>query len=134
MDSRGFDVRLPPIPTSPGAARRYVENALSGSLDQDRMELVRLVVSELVANSVRHARLAPTDAVEVIGSIDPRTLHIEVRDLGPGFEPERVRLSEADTGWGLHILDQLADRWGTTNTESSTVWFEMDLPATGDAG
>jgi anti-sigma regulatory factor (Ser/Thr protein kinase) len=131
MDSRGFEVRLPPVPVSAGAARRYVEDALRGWLDRDRMEQVRVAVSELVANCVRHARLGPADAVEVVGSIDPRTLRIEVRDVGPGFEPHLERLGDADTGWGLYILDQLADRWGTAPARPSAVWFEMDLNAAG---
>jgi hypothetical protein len=53
---------------------------------------------------------------------------MEVKDDGPGFEPYRHRLGAEDTGWGLHILDQLVDRWGTT-ADTGGVWVEMDVRA-----
>jgi anti-sigma regulatory factor (Ser/Thr protein kinase) len=132
MDSRQFEVRLPPGPASPAAARRSVEDALGSSIGQPRLDDVRILISELVSNCVRHAELGPGDAVAVTGSVGPTVLRMEVADGGPGFEPDLPHLGDPDTGWGLYILDQLADRWGTTRDEASTVWFEMDLDAAGD--
>jgi nitrogen fixation/metabolism regulation signal transduction histidine kinase len=50
---------------------------------------------------------------------------VEVIDEGSGFvAKERERDQEG--GWGLPLVEELADRWGTF--EGSThVWFELDL-------
>ena len=29
-------------------------------------------------------------------------------------------------GWGLYLVDQLADRWGVARDHLNRVWFEMD--------
>jgi serine/threonine-protein kinase RsbW len=129
MDSRQFEVRLPAVPASPAAARDSIEESLRLTLTPTRLEQIRIVISELVTNAIRHAQMSPTDTIEVLGSIDPTALRVEVLDRGPGFEPRRNELGDPDTGWGLYILDHLADRWGTTPNDPSSVWFEMDLDA-----
>jgi anti-sigma regulatory factor (Ser/Thr protein kinase) len=89
---------------------------------------VRLLVTELVANSVRHAGLRPGDEVALRLELDDVRLRVEVRDPGRGFDPVAVRREpDAEGGRGLLILDAIAHRWGTTTTPGSTVWFEIDL-------
>ena len=51
-------------------------------------------------------------------------LRIEVTDPGPGFEPGGHG-PRADGGYGLHLLDRLAARWGVAGTEPVTVWVEL---------
>jgi hypothetical protein len=31
-----------------------------------------------------------------------------------------------ENGWGLYLVDRLADRWGVTSDVGTTVWFELD--------
>ena len=131
MGSREFEVRLPAVPASPAAARAAVERSLNTVLSPGKLDEARIAVSELVSNAVRHANLAPEDSIELRGSLDPGVLRVEVRDGGPGFEPAVRRVDQPDSGWGLHILDQLADRWGTSRDDSTGVWFEMDLDLPG---
>jgi anti-sigma regulatory factor (Ser/Thr protein kinase) len=52
---------------------------------------------------------------------------VEVADDGPGFEP-RPQTPDQDSrsGWGLYLVDQLADRWGVTRSEAGGAWFEID--------
>jgi serine/threonine-protein kinase RsbW len=122
-----IDLRLPLVPGSVPIARRSIEQALEPTLDRNELSDIQLIVSELVSNSVRHAQRGPEHEVVVHGSVESGTLRIEVKDEGRGFEPDLQRLGADDTGWGLHILDQLVDRWGTTRDPAS-VWIEMDLP------
>ena len=53
-----------------------------------------------------------------------RALRIEVTDPGPGFEPGGHG-PRADGGYGLHLLDRLAARWGVAGAEPVTVWVEL---------
>jgi anti-sigma regulatory factor (Ser/Thr protein kinase) len=51
------------------------------------MEDVRLLVSELVTNSVRHAGTPASDHVQLEVAFDDETLRVQVADSGTGFEP-----------------------------------------------
>ena len=53
-------------------------------------------------------------------------MRVEVADRGPGFDP-RLADDRAGSGWGLYLVDQLADRLGVSRTDGTTVWFEIDL-------
>jgi anti-sigma regulatory factor (Ser/Thr protein kinase) len=84
-----------------------------------------LLLSEVVTNSVRHAGLGDDDAIEVVLEHSD-VLRVEVRDAGGGFEvtdpePDPARPS----GWGLYLVEQLADRWGVDQGPPTTVWFEL---------
>lgn len=120
-------IQLPQAPTAPALARRVIDR-----LERLRPEVAvnaRLLVSELVANAVRHVRRdGPINLhVEVRG----RSLHIEVVDPGGGFEPKpRTDSSPLGSGWGLHLVDQLSDRWGVDGESSTRVWFEIDRATT----
>ena len=131
MGSGQIDLRLPLEPSSVATARRSVAHILGASLGQTKLEDVQLIVSELVGNSIRHAGQGPDEEVHVLGLLEPRILRLEVKDHGPGFDPDMEHLGDSDTGWGLHILDQLAARWGTTDDRSG-VWVEMDLDPSRD--
>jgi anti-sigma regulatory factor (Ser/Thr protein kinase) len=93
--------------------------------DEPVQENMRLVVTELVTNSVRHAR--ETD-VRLMVSTAPHTVRIEVADSGPGFTPGKRRERATDEGgWGLYLVERLADRWGVMSVNGATrVWCELD--------
>jgi anti-sigma regulatory factor (Ser/Thr protein kinase) len=115
-------------PQAPAQARSWLDGlAELRSLGQVAFDM-RLLVTELVANSVRHAGVRPGDEVAVRLELDDLRLHVEVRDPGRGFDPVTDRREpDAGGGRGLLILDAIAHRWGTTSTPGSTVWFEIDL-------
>jgi anti-sigma regulatory factor (Ser/Thr protein kinase) len=86
---------------------------------------VRLLVSELVTNSVQHAQVAAEDSIVLVVAITDATVRVEVRDDGPGFKPPAAPPPEdADAGWGLFLVGQLADSWGVSEEEKG-VWFEI---------
>jgi anti-sigma regulatory factor (Ser/Thr protein kinase) len=88
---------------------------------------VRLLVSELVTNSVRHSQAGAADPIELRVAVFADRLRVEVSDHGAGFQ-RRVRAPErgSGSGWGLYLVDQLADRWGVSRDEATHVWFEID--------
>ncbi|MET0512300.1 MAG: ATP-binding protein [Thermoleophilaceae bacterium] len=115
-------------PEAPRAARRAVE-FLAGYLDDDLLETSRLVVTELVTNSLRHASLTQDQRIELSVSLRRECLRIEVTDDGPGFVPHTPELGpEQRSGWGLWLVDQLSDRW-EVDRPHSTIWCELDRRA-----
>ena len=105
-------------------ARRAL-GRLRSELDDPTLESLRLLVTELISNAVRHAG-APT--VDLIVLVSRPAVRVEVADRGPGFEPEqRRRNQDPEGGWGLFLVERLADRWGVAHEDMSTrVWFELE--------
>ncbi|MEA2254558.1 MAG: serine/threonine-protein kinase RsbW [Solirubrobacteraceae bacterium] len=83
---------------------------------------VKLIVSELVTNSVEHGRLGPEDHIEIRAHLhDGGSLRVEVLDDGPG-PPALTR-----SGLGWRVIERVADRWGVERKGAhACVWFELD--------
>jgi anti-sigma regulatory factor (Ser/Thr protein kinase) len=126
-----IDLRLRADANSPAQARRSLE-ALRPGVNDLLVDDAVLLVSEIVSNSVRHASLDETDAIEVRVRGSRSKLRVDVMDPGPGFDPERIRPAEHDGGWGLRLLDQLATRWGVERNDTTRVWFELTSPVSQD--
>ena len=94
------------------------------------MRDVRLLVSELVTNAVRHANLASGDVIGLVIEVAEQKLRVEVHDAGGGFIPSTPAPDPArPSGWGLYLVAELADRWGVDSNERTLVWFELDRRA-----
>jgi anti-sigma regulatory factor (Ser/Thr protein kinase) len=88
-----------------------------------------LALTEVVTNSVKHARLRPSQLIDVEFALLSSLLRIEVTDDGVGFHqpaPHPDRGSAGGGGWGMWLIDQLADRWGVDFSHSTLVWLEFD--------
>jgi anti-sigma regulatory factor (Ser/Thr protein kinase) len=118
-------LHFPGGPDAPARAR-YALLALNGTLAEVR-DTVRLLVSELISNSVLHAGADDESTIELRVVTGERGTRVEVEDRGPGFEPVPVEPDlENGGGFGLFLVDQLADRWGVEPERPSRVWFEVD--------
>jgi anti-sigma regulatory factor (Ser/Thr protein kinase) len=108
---------------APARARRAIA-ALRDELGPDLLDRARLLVTELVANSVKHAR---SDRVGLRVVVTDDSVWTEVSDRGPGFAPTpRGFTDDPGSGWGLFLVGHLADRWGVVHDQSRTrVWFEL---------
>jgi signal transduction histidine kinase len=96
---------------------------LEHDLEPEMMAKLRLLVTELVANSVRHARGTP---IEVTVSLHADLVRTEVSDGGGGFHHQRPDPSPMKTsGWGLFLVGKMAERWGA-DQNTGTVWFELE--------
>jgi anti-sigma regulatory factor (Ser/Thr protein kinase) len=113
-------------PSAAGSARNALL-ALDGRLDGTLLEDLRLLVSELVTNSVRHPEIPPDALVRIDVQVTRDMVRVEVADEGGGFEPRPRDLDRnRPGGWGLYLVDRLADRWGVMRKGLTRVWFEID--------
>jgi anti-sigma regulatory factor (Ser/Thr protein kinase) len=120
------------LPVTPEAAAeaRHALGDLADVLPDGRARDVRLLVSELVTNAVRHANLDDGDVIRLVIELAESTLRVEVHDPGGGFVPTAPAPDPArPSGWGLYLVAELADRWGVDSDERTLVWFELDRPA-----
>ena len=120
----GFRLRIGGGPRAAGRARN--ELARLDGLDTPLLETVRLLVTELVTNSVRHAGAA---AVELVVAIAVERVRVEISNPGRPFEPQIREAgveSESESGWGLFLVDRLSDAWGVVDESGyQRVWFEL---------
>ncbi len=113
-------------PSSIGAARRAVDE-LGGSLSPALLADLRLLVSELMANSVEHGPRREGRTIALGVSVSERRVRAEVQDGGRGFTPVASRPpAQAPSGRGLYVIDQLAASWGVSDADGTRVWFELD--------
>jgi anti-sigma regulatory factor (Ser/Thr protein kinase) len=107
-------------------AARLALSDLDSRLEASIAFDVRLLVSELVTNSVKHARVTENDSIMLEVKIEDDVVRVEVRDPGPGFDaPSATPPDDAHEGWGLFLVEQLADQWGVEK-ERQAVWFQID--------
>ncbi|HKP20434.1 MAG TPA: ATP-binding protein [Thermoleophilaceae bacterium] len=125
---RGLRMRLGSGPDAAAEARRALSE-LRADLDPPLMETLRLLVTELVTNSVRHT---DCDSVTLRVAIGKAAVLTEVADDGPGFDADAALEAEQrdargpDTGWGLFLVQRLARDWGVKQEKrSKRVWFEL---------
>jgi anti-sigma regulatory factor (Ser/Thr protein kinase) len=118
-----LELTLPPEPDSVARARTEVSNALKADLDDGELEAVRLLVSEVVTNAVRHGD--SNGPVEICAHWNSE-VRVEVCDHGPGFTPKpRMGALDEPGGFGLYLVGRLADRWGVETDDGTTVWFVL---------
>jgi anti-sigma regulatory factor (Ser/Thr protein kinase) len=121
--------RLAVTPEAAAEARHALDD-VGAAIADSRLRDVRLLVSELVTNAVRHANLADGDMILLVIDIADDALRVEVHDPGGGFVPTAPAPDPArPSGWGLYLVAELADRWGVDSDERTLVWFELDRPA-----
>lgn len=119
-------VRFRPTPAAVALAREQLDR-IRDRLTEQAYEDSRLMVSELVTNSLRHASLAIDEEIELVMALRGATLRVEVGDPGPGFEPRpRTDDDAVESGWGLFLVARLADRWGVERDGLHRVWYELD--------
>lgn len=116
-----LSTNLPRSPDSISTARRLVHGHTTTLGGQQRQDAA-LMVSELVTNAVLHGVGAITLRIEA----EPDAVRVEVADDG------NVAVAPNPTpgdhgGWGLRIVDQLADDWGVLDG-STKVWFRLGQP------
>jgi anti-sigma regulatory factor (Ser/Thr protein kinase) len=133
-DSREMKFELAGGPYAVTAARLALAE-IDEILDESQAFDVRLLVSELVTNSVQHAKVGPDDSIALRLAIDEESVRVEISDNGPGFEPPPDPTDvERDRGWGLFFVSQLASRWGVETGDEPCVWFEIDRTGEEAAG
>ena len=112
---------LPAGPAAPSQARVALL-ALTAAVAPRLLEDLRLLITELVTNSVRYG---PGGTIRVTVKVADRdNLFAEVTDNGSEGVVEIREAAEDGGGLGLRILDRMATRWGVYEG-STNVWFEL---------
>jgi anti-sigma regulatory factor (Ser/Thr protein kinase) len=125
MEKQTF--RLTPEPHSVPRARERVIELAEPFVADARIADLRLVISEVITNAVRHGGEG-----DMVVAVTPKQgyLCVQVTDTGDGFAP-RPRAFEPDDddgGFGLFLVERLTRRWGLTREDDNTrVWFEFDF-------
>jgi len=108
-----------------------VVHALTGRVDGRVLADAELVVSELVTNSVQHAGLSADDFVRVGAAVSDGVLRLEVDNPGATGTIARRDPDSEHSGFGLRIVEALADVWGVSRKGHTRVWVELACwPAT----
>jgi serine/threonine-protein kinase RsbW len=118
------ELLLPVGPQAPGLARRVVAGWFGERLEAARLDDVQLVVSELITNSCVHAEPAADRSVRLKAAVAGGVVRLEVRDGGTDGAVAR-RTPDAEGGYGLNIVQQLATRWGIDHSDGTVVWCEL---------
>ena len=106
-------------------ARHWARDRLGeAGIDDGRLELLVLLVSEVVTNAVAHAD--PPVVLRV--SVDAERTRVEVTDGVRDVPVVRDPPPTALGGRGVMFVDRLASSWGTCEEEgeaAKAVWFEL---------
>ncbi|MET8700569.1 SpoIIE family protein phosphatase [Kitasatospora sp. NPDC004723] len=105
-------------------SRRFTRETLTDWGLSALADCAELLTSELITNALVHAG-SPTQ----LRLFCNRTLTVEVADRDI-TTPRIGRAHEEDEGGrGIHLVNELAHRWGSRRTpEGKVVWFELELP------
>jgi len=112
---------LPADATAPGRARLFLRAATQEwGVADDLAQDAAMVITELVANAVDHARSESTLSV----GVKRGTLCVAVCDARPGPVPRPAPIDPtAPRGRGLQMVDALTSAWGVTlHADGKTVW------------
>ena len=128
MEAFSVEADIPGGSSAAWRARQLMRRELAGRVPRLILADVALLLTELVANSVRHGGAGDGTELHVRFESAPPALHVEVEN--PDHVPGRVHLRPPDLvgggGFGLHIVERLASRWGIRDKPRTTVWFELD--------
>jgi anti-anti-sigma regulatory factor/anti-sigma regulatory factor (Ser/Thr protein kinase) len=113
---------LDPVPSSASVARNFVDEVCRCWQLHRLSPNAQLIATELVSNSIRHARTA----MELIVSLRSRYLHVSVRDRSVVMPMRRAVDLYGEGGRGLFVVENLSASWGSIPTlDGKVVWATL---------
>jgi anti-sigma regulatory factor (Ser/Thr protein kinase) len=106
-------------------ARSLVRSSLTSWGLSHVVDVLELAASELVTNALVHG----TGDIGVDLTVSDGIVRLDVTDRGSADTPhvEYPDSGDASGGWGLQIVEQVSDAWGTTSGPTETrVWLERN--------
>ncbi|WP_432109635.1 ATP-binding protein [Streptomyces sp. AA1529] len=120
----GYSETLPREPESAAIARRLVRAACTAWALEAVADDAALVVSELVANAVQHARRESIRVV--VERTGLRTVRVAVADFSRARPVARAVGEGDEDGRGLALVEELAVGWGADERRwGKVVWAEL---------
>ncbi|MFG2915728.1 SpoIIE family protein phosphatase [Kitasatospora sp. NPDC048298] len=105
-------------------SRRFTRETLAAWGLEALTDWAELLTSELITNALVHAG-SPTQ----LRLYCNRVLTVEVADQETEVPRIRRARGEDEGGRGIHLVNELAHRWGSRRTQDGkVVWFELELP------
>ncbi len=117
-------LRFRGLPQAVGAARRALRQ-WEDHFEPDLFYDLSLCVSELVTNTIQRGEPGG-DENELIVRRSEALVRAEVRERQLDVVVTQSP-SATPSGWGMFIVDRVADRWGVDRGEGTAVWCEIDL-------
>jgi anti-sigma regulatory factor (Ser/Thr protein kinase) len=123
------EARVPLDVRAAAGARDIVEQVLAERVASSVLERLKLVVSELVTDSVRHSDVSAAGHAEIRVGVVDGGIWLEVEDPGrDGVVAQRAaHTPTGDNGFGLHIVQALSERWGSERftTGGTRSWAQL---------
>jgi serine/threonine-protein kinase RsbW len=120
---------LPAAPSAATTARVEITRGLSQRIARRALDDVRLLLTELITNALRHADMAADDEIGVRAELSDGTVRIEVRDPGRDGPVEPREPGPHGGGYGLFLVERLTDQWGVERRDGNMVWAELSAGA-----
>lgn len=116
-------------PTSASSVRRELALDLDlHGIDEDVIDEVTLVASELIGNAVRHAGLDSSDELDVTWTVRDHEVEVSVEDPSDELPVSRHATPDEENGRGLTIIEALTSNWGYAQTaRGKRVWAKIPL-------
>jgi anti-sigma regulatory factor (Ser/Thr protein kinase) len=103
---------------------------LSSAVGNETAELVRLAASELATNVFRHGGLSAGSSMRLVVDVDDAGVQVEVEQASTARDAAMVAPRDRlVSGFGLAIVDDVADRWGIEAGPPGSVWFHVGIPS-----
>lgn len=115
----------------PRVRAAVAEDLIARDVDEQVVGEAELVVTELVTNSLLHARPLPDHTVRVHWKARGDHVEVEVSDGGGETRPApAARAVWATSGRGLRIVRSIAHEWGVTEGDRQVnVWAALGGPS-----
>lgn len=133
-------LEIPALPAFVGVARTVVAAIATSipGIDDDRLEDLRIAVSEACTNAVEaHQAVGRDQRVVLRCLVEQEVLQVSVEDSGNGFDPAAVPTRplvgdvgqlNSERGWGLQLIRALVDDVTFEPTDEGTaVHLSMKL-------
>jgi anti-sigma regulatory factor (Ser/Thr protein kinase) len=130
---KDIEWRLPRHRRSVGRSRALLrEQARAWKVPDGSAETAVLLLSELMTNACRHARVSPGREISARCVLRDERLRVEVSDASDVLPQLRCPSPDDESGRGLALVTALADQWDAHPRPcgiGKTVWFELKVLA-----
>jgi hypothetical protein len=117
------------LPLEPASARRArgAVASLRSHLDASSFDALRLMVSELVADSIAIDSRSPKGTISLRAEALDAGARIDFALAGVPLRPRSRKPRLEEPGWGMYLVQTLASRWGARHDgETTSIWFELE--------
>lgn len=121
-----LSIRIPATPDAPRLGRHALDGWLQELVGPARADDARLIATELVSNAVRHGSTSPSEVITLSVETSDGSIRIAVEQPTSASSAKVAdRSAEQEGGFGLLLVDRLADAWGVEHGQPGRVWFAI---------